>query len=123
MKTRMIKVGLLALLFSGAVYAATTTTLNIIKTTTLTDDDAAKFVETFGTQFEGDKRFTFNCHDDECVVQTSVTGFSGDMAEKLLNGRADVSFQDEDKKFKMHCGIYKETTYFCNVIQHGAVLN
>lgn len=111
-----------ALLFSLQSYGSANTTLNMSKTTILTDADATAFSEAFGDSFDGTDDFNFSCEDDQCVIHTKVSGFSGDMAKTLLKvkWRTKITFESTDHNFMLTCG--KSNVYWCNVIQHNAVL-
>ncbi len=112
---------ILTLLTVNFGYANTTTSASLIKTTTITEIDAARFVNTFTQNFSGDQNFKYKClGQKQCVITASVTGITGKLADELLQGRSHAEFISNDKQFKLNCG--KTKIAYCNIIQHGAVL-
>ena len=101
--------------------AATSTSATLIKTTTLTDIDASRFVNTFPQDFKGSKQFAYSCEGQaKCTINATITGFSGDMAKQILTGRSRVEFVSDDKQFKLICA--QTQIAYCNLEQNAAVL-
>ena len=111
---------LATILFTLSCLANTSTELTITKKTTLTDQDAQQFMGIFGKQFQGDRQFHFNCHQNQCTITALIAGFSGEPARNLLRGRPHAKFTSRDKSFVLGCG--KTSVFYCNVIQRQAVL-
>lgn len=124
MRTFTLSSVLLAVLLSAISlnsYADAQTTVSIKKITTLSGSDADRFKKTFGPMVSASNPVsTIQCGKKSCVVSTSRSGFSGELARHLLNGRKEVVFSSENKKFKLQCGEAKVP--FCNVTQDDAVL-
>lgn len=100
--------------------AETSTLLNIIKTTTLTGQDATDFVKVFGNEFTGTSQFHFSCQNGSCTIFAATAGLSGTIPEELLKGRNSAKFVSSDEKFTLNCG--RTTIAFCNISQRDALL-
>ncbi len=79
--------------------ADSATSATITKTTVLTDQDAQAFSKIFGKEIKGDEILSFKCTERTCPIVATKAGFSGPLAEKLLNGRVDAKYMSQNKKF------------------------
>lgn len=115
---------ILSLIFlglTGLAVASTQNSLKIIKRTTLTGKDAARFSHKFGTRVLGNHSLNYNCKSGTCIIYNSRNGFTGKIAKQLLNKRKAVKFVSTDKSFTLECG--KSPIAYCNIIQKKVVLN
>ena len=63
---------------------------------------------------------TIQCIKKSCEITTTRSGFSGELARHLLDGRKEVSFLSDNKKFKLQCG--EASVPYCNISQEDAIL-
>lgn len=102
-------------------YASTQTIVSIKKITTITGADAEGFKKIFGDVSVSSPELSIQCgNKNSCEITTSRAGFSGELAKQLLNGRKDVVFLSDNKKFKVHCGEAGVT--YCNISQEDGIL-
>lgn len=111
----------LAMICAGSTLANTQNSLTMIKKTVLTGKDAKNFNKKFGDKQVGNQTFTFKCQDAKCTIYNSRSGFSGDIAKKLLHNRKKAKFVSNDRTFTLECGKYPVN--YCNVIQKKVILN
>ena len=101
--------------------ANASTILNITKTTTITGSDAERFKKLFGEELSASNpALNIQCNKKSCVIVSTHSGFSGELAKHLLNGRKEVLFLSDNKKFKLQCG--EANVSYCNVSQEDAIL-
>lgn len=105
----------------SAAFAKAENTMIILKTTHLSGEDAVNFQKIF-SNIKGKNKLSIICSGESCNITTSIDGFSGRLATKLLRGRKDATFTSSDSSFKMHCA-KNHKTEFCNIIQHNSILN
>ena len=102
-------------------YADAQTILSIKKITTISGSDAARFKKLFGNDlFASNPAMTIQCTKKSCEITTTRAGFSGELARHLLDGRKEISFLSDNKKFKLQCG--DASVPYCNISQEEAIL-
>lgn len=106
---------------SFSCHADTHTVVSLKKITTLTGSDAEGFKKVFGDASISTPEFSIHCSKKSCEIIATRAGFSGNLANQLLNSRKEAVFVSENEKFKLQCGISKNP--FCNVIQRDGILD
>lgn len=102
-------------------YADAQTIVSIKKITTISGADADRFKKLFGNELSASNpAMTIQCTKRSCEITTTHAGFSGELARHLLDGRKEVSFLSDNKKFKLQCGEAKVP--YCNISQEDAIL-
>lgn len=106
---------------SISTYADAQTIVSIKKITTISGSDAERFKKLFGNELSASNpAMTIQCSKKSCEISTTRSGFSGELARHLLDGRKEVSFLSDNKKFKLQCG--EASVPYCNISQEDAIL-
>jgi hypothetical protein len=118
-------VNVLAVVFLSSMslnsYADAQNIVSIKKITTLSGSDAHRFKKLFGENLSASNRvITIECNKKTCEITTIRSGFADELAKHLLNGRKQITYQSDNKKFKLQCG--EAGVAYCNVSQEDAIL-
>ncbi|MDQ2995000.1 MAG: hypothetical protein M3R00_08705 [Pseudomonadota bacterium] len=107
-------------IFSVSGYADTQTIVSIKKITTISGSELENFKKIFGEASISSPEFSIHCDKKSCEITTTRSGISGEIAKQLLNGRKDLVFSSDNKKFKLHCG--EASVHYCNITQDDGIL-